>query len=288
MINHARTLLMNVDGPSRLTEIGEEFIPREYRTVTLPPELLAVRSVLFGSNPDRLYLNYRTRQLIGLLHSTELQEHILALDPRITYWPDTQARLFNASFAPVASWHAGPDLPVSFLGENLADDYIGVARHSWLLTFEVENIANVQRTKQPRTAVQVTFSTGNGLTSVIPLHGSRLSIRIGTGGPTIGAEGLLGMKLVISTLARPSTDLGTLIATLEQSLDRTMLNRVFHGDPGGDPKYEMVAYSEHPTGLTEPMATFRQLWEHHPLAAYRLGGLLLAVIYRTEKLRAGK
>lgn len=288
MINHARTLLMNVDGPARPSELGEEFIPAAYRTVTLPPELQAVRSVLFGSSPDRLYLNYRIRQLIGLLHSTELVDHVLALDPRITYWPDTQERLLNAEFAPRASWYAGATRPVSFVGDNLADDYAGISRSSWLVTFPVENIAVVQRTKNPRTSVDVTYATGNGLTGPIPLHGSRLSIQVGTGGANIGAEGLTGLKLSINTLARPSTDIGAIVATLEQSLDRMLLNRVFYGDAGGDPKYELVAYSEHPMGLTEPLATFRQLWEHHPLAAYRLGGLLLAVIYRTETLRTGK
>jgi hypothetical protein len=35
----------------------------------------------------------------------------------------------------------------------------------------------------------------------------------------------------------------------------------------------------------EPYSTFKNLWFDHPLPAYRLSGLVLALIYRTEELR---
>jgi hypothetical protein len=35
----------------------------------------------------------------------------------------------------------------------------------------------------------------------------------------------------------------------------------------------------------EPYATFKNLWFDHPSAAHRLGGLLLALIYRTDAVR---
>jgi hypothetical protein len=37
----------------------------------------------------------------------------------------------------------------------------------------------------------------------------------------------------------------------------------------------------------EPYLTFRNCWERHPEFAYRLGGLVLAMIYRTEEIMNG-
>ncbi len=276
MINHARTLLLNLTGPFIPSELGEEYIPEKFRAVTLTPEIDAVRTILFGGAPDRLYRNYRTYQLMSLLHATEFVSHILALDPRITYFPDTRQRFFNTLFEPVAYQHAGVTVPVSFLGDNIADDFAGISRNSWYLSFDVENIVTVQRTKNPRTSVDFTFSTANGLSSPITLHGSRLAIQVGTGGANIGAEGLLGVKLVIDAVARPNSDIGTLAATLRQ-LDHLTINRIFYGEAAPSPD----------GSLPEPFATFKQLWEHHPVVTYQLSGLLLAVIYRTEALRTG-
>lgn len=276
MINHARTLLLNLDGPSLPSDLGEEYIPTRFRAVTLTPELTTVRTVLFGSAPDRLYLNYRTAQLMSLLHATEWVSHVLALDPRVTYMPNTQQRFFNALFEPAAYQHNGTPVGVSFLGDNVANDNAGIARNSWLLTFDVEGVATVLRTKNPRTSVDFTFQTANGLTAPIPLHGSRLSVQIGTGGANIGAEGLLGAKFVLEATARPELNVGNIAATLRQ-LDYTLVNRIFYGDAGAAPD----------GSLPEPFASFKQLWEQHPVTAYQLCGLLLAVIYRTEAIRNG-
>lgn len=85
MINHARTLLMN--SASAPISPGEEYILDTYVPFKLPRYLQNVWNVLYGDKLERKDLNYRTRQLITFLHSTELVKYVTALDPRITYWP---------------------------------------------------------------------------------------------------------------------------------------------------------------------------------------------------------
>lgn len=271
MINHARTLLMNVAGwfPK---EIGEEFMPDNYRPVSPTPALALVRSILYGTTPDRLFLNYRTLQLMTLLHSTELEEHVLALDKRITYWPSTRQQFFNATFGTTYVQHAGPTVQVSFLGDAVADDRVGRSQDSWAVTIPEEGVANVQRVKAPRTAYAEAFTTSGGLSSPIPLVGTDLTLRISAG--TAGVEGMIGAALFINNIGRPQLDLGELDAMLQTTVDRTMLDQIFYGD--GASVIE---------GPTEPFRTFRNLWHSHPLLAYRLGGLLLGCIYRTEAIR---
>jgi hypothetical protein len=89
MINHIRTLLLNRDGDHGYgyDYPGEEFVLPTFRAKTVPTFLKGALRSLFGSNPDRLYLNYRMRQIASLLHSTELEEFVVLPDSRVTYWP---------------------------------------------------------------------------------------------------------------------------------------------------------------------------------------------------------
>lgn len=86
MINHARTLLMNVAGaPGFNGELGEEIVPPDFIPAALPGSINTLRRTLFGADPDRVMLNYRARQLMQVLHSTPLVEYVTSLDSRITY-----------------------------------------------------------------------------------------------------------------------------------------------------------------------------------------------------------
>lgn len=83
MINHARTLLLNL--PS-INSIQEEYIPAEYIPLKLPEELQRIHDFLF--DPKSLdEMEYQTRQYMTILHGTKLEKYVLALDSRITYWP---------------------------------------------------------------------------------------------------------------------------------------------------------------------------------------------------------
>lgn len=92
MINAARTLLLNIEQRGELNQaIGDEFVspdfkPVRYRTADATNAAKAVRTALFGSNPDKLTLNYKAAQAMRLLHSDPVaRAHVLALGDKLTY-----------------------------------------------------------------------------------------------------------------------------------------------------------------------------------------------------------
>lgn len=270
MINHARTLLMNVDGPWKPGEPGEEFMPQYYRAVPVPPSVEFVRMMLFGRDPDRTYINYRMRQLMTLLHATELEQYVLSLDSRLTYWPNDDAGLFDREFRTTCIKHVGPAADISFIGEPQADDRTGRCRHTWLVQFVADSLVRVSRTTPPRTEADITFTVSSGLSSPIPLAGTRLSLQVRTGHPELEGAAFTGLQLLVTHTGRPQTDLGELATRLQQTVDGAVVQQLF--------------YDDH-LQLVEPYASFKHLWEDHPNMPYRLGGLLLACIYRTEAAR---
>jgi len=85
MINHARTLLLNVEPRTYNTDmLGEEFIP-QFSSIKLPTYLERAHKIIFGTDPDKVFLNFRVYELLSLMHRTELSEFVYALDPRVTY-----------------------------------------------------------------------------------------------------------------------------------------------------------------------------------------------------------
>src|SRR5512137_2784346 len=103
MINHARTLLLNKDGNKRpgADFYLEEFVDPSFRALSYSQELTELRAVLVGRSPDDGYLNFRLRQYMTLLDSTEFVSYVTALDKRITYTgqsPDVQ-RSYNKATA---------------------------------------------------------------------------------------------------------------------------------------------------------------------------------------------
>jgi hypothetical protein len=86
MINHARSLLVNRHHDGR----GAEYVPQEYRVRCLTQKPLGeIWDVLFG-DADAAGRNYRARQLMTILHSTDLAQYVYDMDPRVTYWPSDQ------------------------------------------------------------------------------------------------------------------------------------------------------------------------------------------------------
>jgi len=122
MINHARTLLLNVDSRTYMPDVlGEEYIPA-YRAAILPTYLTTARKLLFGSAPDRVFLNFRAQELLSFIHRTELAEFVYALDPRVTYWPKNQSEFFRAKTTVTALKTVGTDESRLYINGTLKSD----------------------------------------------------------------------------------------------------------------------------------------------------------------------
>jgi len=257
MINHARTLLLNVAGP-RTGSPGEEYIPPLFQPVTLPACLQTVRRVLFGASPDRTMLNVRGRQLLMVLHATELVQYVLDLDPRITYVLGDD-RLFSGVFG--ARVIAGDPETLFPVGELGAPDDTGTAEHRWSIHVLDGSRVRVRRTCRPAANETYDYTVAAGLSDLVRLPGSSLRFRF---------RPVPGRRWTIAGYARPTSDLGRLTATLRAMGEAVSVELFGIGTP---------------RAKTEPFLTFLNLWQRHHEMPYQLGGLLLALIYRTDELR---
>lgn len=256
MINHVRTLLLNQSGDTGVSPAtpGEEYVPPTYRRRRRPRYLEAALSVLFGGSPDRLYLNYRMRQLMQVLHATELRTHVLARDPRITYELIDSA-FFNQVFRLDYAQYAGPPGTLFGSGTHDADMVGGKSTQSWLVELG-DTVATVKRLTPPATTTTFPLNIEGGLTAQIPLAGTGLQVRF--------QHPVAGQAWTIDSRARPGGDIGLLLSQTAQVLGEAGVAALFAGDG-------------------EPMQTYRNLWHGQDVFAYRYGALLLAAADVTEQ-----
>lgn len=257
MYNHARTLLINLDGSTDIFSNvpGDEPIPAQYRQLNLPTYLDTFRTRLFGAKPDRAMLNYRAAQLLTMISTTKLQDHVLALDNRITYGVPRLA--LNSTFEPYIQRYAGNNR-LTLKGKPSSPDASGVCKYD----FRIEVIggnAVVKRITWPETEETTELVITDGLSQVVRLPYSDYSFCVSSNNPA---------AWVIRGYLRPTSRLSDIAASFEKIGEPNLL-QLFG------------------TTQEEPYRTFKQCWENHPDLAYRLGGIVLAVIYRTEELRNG-
>jgi hypothetical protein len=261
MVNHVRTLLLNRPA-SAVTPMGE-YVPPSFRTVALPSYLQQARGLLFGPRPDATMLDYRLRQYMALLHSTELVEFVTAPDPRITYTPGDRT-MADFSFAP-AVLPVGHDNLLYIVGDPpIATD--GGMVYSWqvkvLLAGRPAPVAAVTQRSPVQGYVEHAISYTETLSNEFPLDGSPLLARFGSTGIVDGTT------WIVTCLAPPAEDPGQVAATF-RAVGGTILGQLFGG------------------AIAEPYITGYSLWDSVQPLPYRLGAVLLAVATRTDEIRRG-
>lgn len=263
MINHARTLLMNVSGESARPDLpGEEYVPPDYRPKRLPTAIATVRRILFGTDPDRLCLNYRLREYMTLLHSTELDEYVRQLDPRVTYWPPSQREILLGEATNIVTRVSGPGSSRLYvLGDDTPDMRTGRCLQEWQLRVVDADTLQIDRHTRPLSQTDVELTTDGELTQAIQLPGSPISVRLSDPGQQVGAV------WTVETRVRPDVGLGDVFTRLRTGIGEPALLSIFGVDNA------------------EPYVTFKNLWRDHTQLPYQLGGLLLATIYRMDEVR---
>jgi len=263
MYNYGRTLLLNLPGNDRYfaNVPGDELIPSAYFAQELPNYLREFRKSLFGATPDRAMLNYRAAQLLELIQATELQQYILDLDSRLTYSSYQLQLAAPATFKPVVTQYGDedPQKILTVIGTPESPDVSGTSGYDYRVTLDGVNIM-IDRLAPPPSTTQHVLSFTAGLSDIYPLPGSGYSIRVNTS--------TLNGGWTVRGFLRPVASLNSL-ETAIQSLGEPLFLQLF--------------------GVTdvEPYLTFKNCWENHPEFAYRLGGLVLAMIYRTQELING-
>jgi hypothetical protein len=264
MINHARTLLLNVPGAtSSHAAVGEEYIPPTYAPLQEPSYTQAVRRTLLGTSPDRYFLNFRARELMHNIHQTELAEYVYALDPRVTYWPEVDTPFLGAgSKISIARVAGAGNSRLVVVGQPVADNGRGRALREYDVEVDATNltVSAVLLRGEPRAAETAPLATVDGMSAPVRAPRSQLSVKV--------ALPETGDRWRLTALARPEPAITTLLPILE-----ILGESVFLGLFG--------------VGNAEPYNTFKNLWLDHPDPAYRLGGLTMALIYRTNDIRNG-
>lgn len=260
MINHARCLLMNVNGAAAIpVDVpGEEIIDPAFSALNLPTYLDTVRRLLFGANPDRWFLNYRCTQLLTIAHATPLEEYLLAFDTRITYEWRGRGLAEETVFAPAITRLAGTTTAaLSLSGVAIPPDETGQMRQQFRVSTTTTTTGQVKRLTTPLQNTVFEFTP----TSRQVLTGSGLKFRL--------HEATDGQDWLIQLLVRPARDLSAVIESLTKIGEPALLSLF---------------------GITkeEPYQTFRELWFRKQELPLKLAALVCAVVYRSEEVRLGQ
>lgn len=260
MINHGLTLLINRDGDGYGGQLGDEFIDPNFRQMDpLPGYLRNIRQILMGTNPDRVFQNYRAHQYLALIHSSELEKFLFQLDSRVTYDIDN-----DAFFSPDTFMMLPSDDGLFVHGTPATPDATGQSFQRWRITVLTSDTVQVQKLiGSPRTVVSP-YDVTDGLSSAVSLVGSDLFVRF---------RPIVDKVWEVKGYARPAMSLSGIVAQLRGVGAQYMADLFAVGSPAQD---------------EEPLRTFRNLWYSNPFQSYHLGALVLAVIYTTEAIRNGQ
>jgi hypothetical protein len=249
MINHIRTLLLNRSGSHGYGYAcpGEEYVPPTFQRRVVPSFLRGALQALFGATPDRTFLNFRMWQLMTLLHSTELAEHVYAADPRVTYWP-VVTNSFMSSWGTTVDFYAGDAPTLYWSGEQLASEGMGRTEWQWDVGLLVG--AGIQIVSQVPAGALYSgyYTTADGLSEAVTMPGAGLQLRFAT--PATPAQ------FIVTHRARPTTDIGVVLQQAAALI--------------GDVEQLFLP-------ATEYLQLLRRLWMQQTLFPYKYSALLLAI-----------
>lgn len=133
MVNHVRTLLLDLPGRGFIAGRGEEYTDPTYTPPVPTIALAAIRRVLFGVAPDRAARLYRTAQFMTVLHATPLAYAVQTTDPRLTYLPIARGSLLFAPAVTIAPL-GGHSEPLYAVGNPPGADGRGRIAFNWTVT----------------------------------------------------------------------------------------------------------------------------------------------------------
>lgn len=240
--------------------MGEEYVPSNFRTLVIPQELARVRNLLFSPDPDRAMLNYRLRQYLTLLHTTELEQYVLALDPRVTYWPLHDTNLFKeTTFGTVITLTGGSSTwSIGIVGNPTKIKNSTQLRKVWKVDVLSGSSVRVTLLTQGGGISISGYTLTNNISNNIPLIGSDLSFNL-TGGTTSYPS------WEVRHVARPLLELPDVYVGLKAGTD-SAVQSLFSAD-------------------TEPYRTCKRLWllDQGPIA-HKLGAVVLALGYKLNEI----
>lgn len=238
---------------------GEEFVSPTFVPKKHPPGVQRAMVQLLGQRPDRLYLNFRMRQVMRMLHSTELEGLLYRLDNRVTYLPITNDEFFDEVFGQQVSQYAGGvAVPLTIHGSHAVDEGVGRTTLKWAVNVLDGTQIEVNRLTPPLAPKTYVYTQEAGLSGYVPLEPTNLRFKF----PTANA---VGVEWIIDSFARPEQDIGVRLAKMISVLDDETLTAIF---PSTD----------------EPYATLKNTFEDNDLFVYKASAVLIALALYMDTL----
>lgn len=259
MLNHSRTLLVNARADAAASP-GDEYIPEDFVPVPLSAGLETVRRIIFGARPDRVMLNYRASQLLGIVHATELSDHLRHFDNRLMYRPFVANLADPAVFRPAVSCPLGHVADLIIAGTPVPPDGTGLTTYKLVVTTgNDENVTITCSTPAPPTAETFAGNFSSRLSIEMPLGKSGYTCRVHKLSHTV--------SWFVDLLVRPVRTPGDLAADVAVSGVSAM--EALFGDT-----------SDATTAL------YRDIWETARDMPLRVAAMTLALIRQTELRRS--
>lgn len=256
MVNELRTLLLNRPAlpADYVSVIGEEFVSKTFRPIQLPAELNIVWSILFGVRPDRVGLNRRIYEILKAIHSTDLEEYVYRLDPRVTYLP-FRPHFFVKKKFPTIKTTATAGNNIFIYGDFQQAPGLDVAYFQWSVSVIDSNSVRVTTTTIDgnfTTNDLINYTVTNGLSNKIGLPGSLLQFAF---------SAQPGSSWIVEALLPSSRRLVDIIDDLDKALNISLfINGSRHSQDVLDTCYE--------------------IWETSEIETKRLAAVAVALAYR--------
>jgi hypothetical protein len=282
MVNHLRTLLLNENGSNRPSYNYplEEYVAADFVTSSMPFECQKVWNILLGISPDRAYKNWRLYQIAQFAQVSDLKKHWYKFDERITYF-DRPASDESDPFGRVSIIKVSTGATIDLInsangitvdpaqiqtdsesvglllsGILISDESKGRCKNTWRIT--LTSSTNVQITNLTTNVSDYhTLSFSNNLSAPVPLPGTGLFIQF---------RPVASDTWSIETTAKPSTDIGVVLANLK-SIGDLDIDYVLSG-----------AYPEY--------SIFSDYWHKNDNLAEKISAIALGLAYKLEEKRA--
>lgn len=290
------------------SDYGYEYVPPAFKPANLPPALAVIRQLLFGSSPDNYFLNFRVNELMSYIHATELSEYVYRLDDRVTYWP----RIGKPYFEPASKRITITQIYGRPQRLNVAGNISALTAIGKAFNFYTVSLRRVVEDEETTLQMEVRYEgkRDSRFTVAVPDLNSPPIVSL--------PETELNLRLNPSAYAKEYSELLTeisdfiVVETYDSATAASLSEEqtsIVSTDTGGLDAQWLVETKVNPAPVVttvmssmellgepvyldlfgvedkEPYLTFKNLWFDHPLPAYRLSGIVLALIYRTEELR---
>lgn len=262
MINHVRTLLLNL--PQAVgAAIGDEYVPVEAKTRTLTPRLEAIRKILLGASPDRLFANYRLYMLMQAIHESSLADLAIAADGRLTYLRRNGRMLDDfpsGAFGITQTVIAGDEAVITQASAMPLIDASGLCKHRLRLQLDSDTVTWrwLSAARAPITLAKPEVGS-NGL----------VTLSLPTGGYVISVSDVPGTSWLFDVAYMPTETLQDITDNL-QDIGIAVTDAIMGGTEKAVP--------------SAPYDRLLQGWREPQTPLDRVAAAALTLAYRTEEL----